>query len=513
MQTLAHADTPTTAPAQPAPATQAVILNCANGGIGNQLFQHIFAHSLGRRIGAEVVTDVSAFINNAYESSRPSGVWSWAGNDHTGSVAQYAGQGCFVLREGQIQSLAQLPRMPEGVRTLVLSGYWQSEALLDPQIIDETYAHLTRRASTLVPAALVEKIKASRNAVALHMRRRDYAHMGLCKDSYYLAAIENLKLNHPDAELFVFSDEPNYARHLMTSARHAYTPVSSNSDLGDMYLMSLCRHFVTSNSSYSWWAARFGEHKGGTVICPKEWVTITTTPSPCPARWVQVPGAVQAFGIDTAEVAAGAQRLQKQRFDDAIRAWFAQRGDQTLRVEFPELDAHSTVLDCGGYKGDWTAEIVQRYGARVFVFEPIKAYHDNICARFAASPKVHPCQFGLGARDDTLAMGHSADGTGAFMKASVSESVRIAEAARFLRDHAIERIDLLKINIEGGEYELLEHLIDTGDIKKVRRLQVQFHDFVPDAIARRARIVERLGATHRQSWCYYFVWEEWLLAD
>lgn len=509
MQTLAHAE-----PMTPAPATKAVVLNCANGGIGNQLFQHIFAHSLGRRFGAEVVTDVSAFINNAYESSRPSGVWSWAGNDHTGSVAQYAGEGCFVLREGQIQSLAQLPRMPQGVRTLVLQGYWQNEALLDPQVIDETYAHLTRRASTLVPAELVAKIQASRNAVALHMRRRDYAHMGLCKDSYYLAAIENLLLNHPDAELFVFSDEPNYAQHLMKAARRAYTPVSSNSDLGDMYLMSLCRHFVTSNSSYSWWAARFGEHKGGTVICPKEWVTITTTPSPCPARWVQVAGAVQAFGVNAADVTAAAQRLQKQRFDDAIRAWFATQGDQTLRLQFPELDANSTVLDLGGYKGDWTAEISQRYGSNVYVFEPIKGYHDNICARFAAQPKVKPCQFGLGAQDATLEMGHSADGTGAFMKATtVSESVRLVEAAKFLRDNSIERIDLLKINIEGGEYELLEHLIATGDIRKVRRLQVQFHDFVPDAIARRARIVEQLRASHQQSWCYYFVWEEWQLAS
>ncbi|MET0334650.1 MAG: FkbM family methyltransferase [Rhizobacter sp.] len=511
MTTVATAAPTEATTTTPPPTQRPVILNCAKGGIGNQLFQHVFARSLAKQIDADVVTDLSSFDNDPYGSK--AWVWSLAGDARSGSVAQHAGEGCFLVREGQIQSLEQLPRMPAGARTLVLSGYWQREALLDPKVVDDTYAQLARRASGLVSGELVEKIQASRNAVAIHVRRRDYGHMGLCKSSYYLAAIKNLKLNHPDAELFVFSDEPNYVRHLLLSAGHPYTPVSSGSDLGDLYLMSLCKHFVISNSSYSWWAARFGEHKGGLVICPKEWVTIDATPSPCPARWVQVAGAVEPFAIDAAELGAAASKLQKQRFDDAIRAWFAQRGDHNLRLEFPELDANSTVLDLGGYKGEWTAEMVSRYDANVYVFEPIKGYHDNICARFAANPKVHPCQFGLGAREDTLDMGHSADGTGAFMKASVSESVRIAEAAAFLRDKHIDRIDLLKINIEGGEYDLLEHLIDTGDIRRVRRLQVQFHDFVPDAIARRARIVEKLTGTHTQSWCYYFVWEEWKLAE
>ena len=111
-------------------------------------------------------------------------------------------------------------------------------------------------------------------------------------------------------------------------------------------------------------------------------------------------------------------------------------------------------------------------------------------------------------RDETLDMHHSADGSGAFVQGE-SEQVRILEVTQFLQQHGIERIDLLKVNIEGGEYELLEHLIATGDIRKVRKLQVQFHDFVPDAIPRRARILQGLAQTHAQHWNFHFVWEEW----
>ena len=163
----------------------------------------------------------------------------------------------------------------------------------------------------------------------------------------------------------------------------------------------------------------------------------------------------------------------------------------------------------GGNKGDWTADIDARYQTTTYVFEPIAQFHAQICARFESNPRVRPFQFELGVHDEELAMNLSADGTGVFASGAAQETVRIAGIQSFLAAQAIDNIDLMKINIEGGEYDLLDHLTATGDIGKVRRLQVQFHDFVPDAIPRRARIVNELARTHRQVWCYYFVWEEW----
>lgn len=39
----------------------------------------------------------------------------------------------------------------------------------------------------------------------------------------------------------------------------------------------------------------------------------------------------------------------------------------------------------------------------------------------------------------------------------------------------IDDIGLMKINIEGGEYELLERMIELGIINKVKDIQIQFH--------------------------------------
>lgn len=485
------------------------VLNYAKGGIGNQLFQHVFACSLAKRLGAELVTDISYFGHDPYGFKAM--VWNLSPEAKSGTVAQYVGPGAYLLKEGQIQTLDQLQQLPADATTLVLDGYWQRESLLDREVGRRVYAQLGERAKDLVDADLVSRISANPQAVALHIRRRDYGHMGLCKSSYYLGALRYLRTCFSELDVFVFTDEPNYARHLLAGSDQTFTLVSSGSDLGDLFLMSLCRHFIISNSSYSWWAAWFGEHKGGLVFCPKEWVTIDSTPSPCPSRWLQIAGAVQPFSVDEAEISSVAEGVQRQRFDAAIRNWFADRGDETLRVQFGELGPDSVVLDLGGYKGDWTAEIIRRYDSVVHVFEPIGEFYKQICTRFALSSKVYPHQMGLGARDENMEMHHSADGTGLFGVGGAVEIVQLREAKKLLDEIGVDRIDLLKINIEGGEYELLEHLIDTGCIAKVRRLQVQFHDFVPDAIRLRAKIGASLAKTHRQSWCYYFVWEEWIL--
>lgn len=57
-----------------------------------------------------------------------------------------------------------------------------------------------------------------------------------------------------------------------------------------------------------------------------------------------------------------------------------------------------------------------------------------------------------------------------------------------IRDLNIDQIDLMKINIEGGEFDVVPAIIESGDISKVHHLQVQVHNFVDHAAGRRAVI-------------------------
>jgi hypothetical protein len=65
------------------------------------------------------------------------------------------------------------------------------------------------------------------------------------------------------------------------------------------------------------------------------------------------------------------------------------------------------------------------------------------------------------------------------------------------------------VNIEGGEYELLEAMLQQGLAGRVRYFQIQFHDHVPGAEERAGRIRQGLAATHELQWSFPWIWESW----
>jgi hypothetical protein len=105
------------------------------------------------------------------------------------------------------------------------------------------------------------------------------------------------------------------------------------------------------------------------------------------------------------------------------------------------------------------------------------------------------------------------DSSSLFKQGGQSEEITLMSAADFIRDTGIQNIDLMKINIEGAEYDLLEHVIETGFIRCIKNIQVQFHDFVPNAEQRMKSIKTRLEHTHSLTYQYPFVWENWSIKD
>jgi hypothetical protein len=77
----------------------------------------------------------------------------------------------------------------------------------------------------------------------------------------------------------------------------------------------------------------------------------------------------------------------------------------------------------------------------------------------------------------------------------------------------IGEIDLMKINIEGGEYKLLDRMIETGLHLRCKRIRVQFHEWMPESHARYQRIRAGLSRSHDLEWYYSFVWESWVRKD
>ncbi|MES2107453.1 MAG: FkbM family methyltransferase [Bacteroidota bacterium] len=193
---------------------------------------------------------------------------------------------------------------------------------------------------------------------------------------------------------------------------------------------------------------------------------------------------------------------------ERVRPWFLDNGDNTHRVNY-DLTIDSLVFDLGGYEGQWSNTIFDKYGCSIFIFEPVTAFADNIKKRFEANPKIEVFPYGLSAETTRCRLAIHDDATSAFKTGKETAEIELRSAEEFFKERHIGVIDLMKINIEGGEYDLLDHLIATGSITQIRNIQVQFHDFVPDAEIRMKAIQDRLRKTHRLTYQYLFVWENW----
>jgi FkbM family methyltransferase len=192
-----------------------------------------------------------------------------------------------------------------------------------------------------------------------------------------------------------------------------------------------------------------------------------------------------------------------------VRPWIQCSGDKTLRQEY-DLDRESVVFDLGAYDGQWASDMFSRYLCKIYCFEPHPKFYEKINQRFHFNDQVAVFGYGLGPERKSLYLSDSDTSSSLFSSnADAAIQVEITEACDFLKTHHISQIDLLKINIEGAEYDLIEHFLNNGLIESVGNLQVQFHDFVPDAKDRMLAIRNRLSETHFPTYVFDFVWENW----
>ncbi len=201
------------------------------------------------------------------------------------------------------------------------------------------------------------------------------------------------------------------------------------------------------------------------------------------------------------------QQLDRQA---RLDKWYAIDGDQTLRLASLDLTPDSLVFDLGGYDASFTAEVFARFACPVWLFEPCRSFFDPIQKRLHRNPRLRLFPFGLAGSTRTERVAINAAGTSMFRPGEQTEPIELVRAADFFDREAVAEVHMMKVNIEGGEYELLDHLIETGLIRRVRDVQVQFHDDVlPDADRRMRAIQEGLAKTHTLLWQHEWIWECW----
>lgn len=251
------------------------IVTCLSGGMGNQMFQYAFGKAQALKFKAPLILNTAKFSPKDHCGRRYS-LGLWQGCD-------YPIDNSKRLRIVREQGLPYNEKLLKLIRPgCILVGYWQCEKYFK-HLAQELRRDFTPK-QTLTSQGQETRAKiveAGDRSVFVTIRRTDYLtsnfHNVLGID-YYTAALNRLMSVQPNPELFVFSDDPEWCKENLRL--HNNQTIAGNFDrttwdhLGredeELHLMSLCKHAICANSSYSWWGAWLNPNPG-MRIAPKMW--------------------------------------------------------------------------------------------------------------------------------------------------------------------------------------------------------------------------------------------------
>lgn len=177
---------------------------------------------------------------------------------------------------------------------------------------------------------------------------------------------------------------------------------------------------------------------------------------------------------------------------------------ESMRYEY-DLTPYSVVFDCGFYKGDFSRLLLEKTQCRIFAFEPVREFY--LAAKpLAIKLGVDLMNVAVGARGRKEEFGVKGDMSGLFTEPNSKEVVYYMGIEELHDLLEVKEVDLLKLNIESGEFELLEHVLERNTATRYRNIQVQPHGGVPDAEKRWSAIQAGLLKTHHLTfdapWCW-----------
>lgn len=167
---------------------------------------------------------------------------------------------------------------PAHSKSIWVEGYFETpryaDAIRDTLLEEFTPKHPPR----VENAALYARI-AETNSVCVSVRRGDFlsgenaAECDVCSTDYFRRAVAHCEQALAAPVYFVFSDDVAWARdNLPFPAGRVYYESGLDPVWEKLRLMYSCKHFVLSNSTFSWWAQYLSRNEGQKlVIAPSRW--------------------------------------------------------------------------------------------------------------------------------------------------------------------------------------------------------------------------------------------------
>ncbi len=277
-----------------------MILLRLNGGLGNQMFQYAFSRYLSYKYGQQICFDFSQFSNsdrNYCLDLFPLEADLILDLKCVKNLQDYKSS---QLQEEDFRFTEEALSVFDGYdlnnRIVLISGYWQSPKYFDKisDIIHDNFQNIYKLSGVYCN---IEQMIKTTESVMVHIRRGDYLYKdnlqkhGIVDVDYITKGMSYFKTKLPGAFFFIFSDDLSWCRRNIPQCDNIIF-IEKDLDEGrsSFTLMRQCKHFLISNSTYSWWAAWLSESPLKRILCPKKWFCLNNSDSLdlIPSKWIRL---------------------------------------------------------------------------------------------------------------------------------------------------------------------------------------------------------------------------------
>ncbi len=288
------------------------------GGLGNQMFQYAIARHLSILKKTTLKFDITGFNKDLYKEGGT--IRNFGLNIFKIEPIIATDEDIDIVKSSKPELLERLrnrflnkvisnevyeqklfsfdKNIFKSLSNTYLIGYWQSPKYFNSirNILLKDFE--LREIPTTNEYPFLDKIKKD-NSVSIHIRRGDYSSNpeyfkihGLCSIEYYQSAIECICKKITNPVFYVFSDDMEWVKkNIQIKSTCIYvTEANNEKDYFEMHLMSLCKHNIIANSSFSWWGAWLNQNPEKVVIAPKQWMNdpAIDTRDLVPANWIRI---------------------------------------------------------------------------------------------------------------------------------------------------------------------------------------------------------------------------------
>lgn len=254
------------------PDDKKIVIATIEGGTGNQLFMYAAAYSLAKRLGAElwikhqdnVIATTTNSAHRPYALSHFSIKFDYEIGKRDKVISKTAP---VLVKEDNFFNITA-----DQGQVFILKAYFESHIFFEDckEDIASLFKLKNDSSSKLAKNKHYDMMK-NTQSVAVHIRRGDFFKTPekVVPFTYQILAMHFLKMQHKDAKFFVFSDDPSFAKSSFINLQDVVVVSEPDGDaIEEFELMRNCKHMITTNSTFSWWAAWLMDNPNKIIITP-----------------------------------------------------------------------------------------------------------------------------------------------------------------------------------------------------------------------------------------------------